>query len=364
MNVHAVRAELPVLERCAYLNTGTFGPLPRRAADAMAERGRRNLEEGRFGQAYFEDALKARATLRERVGGLLGASDGSIALTSSTTEGCNIAVAGLRLAPGDEVVTTDSEHPGLLGALKAWGLDVRVARVSQRAAAEAASELDAAITSRTKLIAVSHVAWSTGQILPVGELAGRGVPLLVDGAQSLGAIPVDVADLGADFYTVSGQKWLLGPDATGGLYVAPEWWERLELTFPSFLSWEYPGKPGTLEPWPDARRFESVFTAPASVDGLVASLAFAEDAGLGRYERARETAERCRAALAERFEVRTEAGQATLVSFVPDAPAADVVERLAGRGVVVRDLPALGWVRVSCGFWTSDDEVDRLLDAL
>ena len=364
MNLDAVRAELPVLARCAYLNAGTFGPLPRRSAEATAERGRRNLEEGRFGQAYFEDALGARAALRERIGALLGVEDGTVAVTSSTTEGCNIVVSGLRLSPGDEVVTTDSEHPGLLGALKAWGLNVRMAPVSARPAAEAGAALDAAITPRTKLIAVSHVAWSTGQILPVRELAARRIPLLVDGAQSVGAIPVDVADLGADFYTVSGQKWLLGPDATGCLFVAPEWWERLELTFPSFLSWEYPGKPGTLEPWPDARRFESLFTAAASVDGLLASLAFAEEAGPERYERARATAERFREALSERFEVRTEPDQATLVSFVPSEPAAGVVTRLAGRGVVVRDLPGLGWVRVSCGFWTNEDDLQKLLGGL
>ncbi|MBW3593783.1 MAG: aminotransferase V, partial [Actinobacteria bacterium] len=87
-------------------------------------------------------------------------------------------------------------------------------------------------------------------------------------------------------------------------------------------------------------------------------------AGAERYERARTMTECFRRALAERFEVRTEQGQATLVSFVPNDPAAEVVERLAARGVVVRDLPALGWVRVSCGFWTSEGELDRLLAAL
>ena len=364
MNVEAVRRELPVLEEIAYLNAGTFGPLPARTVDAIAARQRRDLEAGRFGHAYFEEVIAARTRLRDRVGALIGAAEGTIAITSSTTEGCNIVVSGLRLRPGDEVVTTDVEHPGLLGALRAWRLDVRVASVSERPAADALAVLEETITPATRLVAVSHVAWSTGQVLPVRELAGRGIPLLVDGAQSAGAIPVDVSALGADFYTVSGQKWLCGPDATGGLYVARDWIERLELTFPSFLSWVFPPEGPTLEPWPDARRFESLFTPPASVDGLIASLDFADDVGPARFERALGRARTCRERLSERFEVRTEPEQGTLVSFVPDGEASEVVERLSAAGVAVRDLPPHGWIRVSCGFWTNEDDLNRLLAAL
>ena len=76
--------------------------------------------------------------------------------------------------------------------------------------------------------------------MPVRELAWLGIPVLVDGAQGAGAIPVDVGELGCDFYTVSGQKWLLGPDTTGGLYVRPDWLERLALTSASYLSWADP----------------------------------------------------------------------------------------------------------------------------
>jgi L-cysteine/cystine lyase len=361
MNLDAVRAELPVLERKAYLNTGTFGPLPRRAVEALARWEHRALEEGRAGRVFFEEGGELRAELRRRLGELIGAPEGSLALTSSTTEGCDIVVAGLGLGPGDEVVTTDVEHPGLLGALRCSPVTVRVAAVRDRPPAEALAAIRAAITPGTRLIALSHVAWTTGARLPVAELAGNGVPVLVDGAQSAGAIRVDVEELGCDFFTVSGQKWLLGPDATGALYLAGDWHERLRVTAPSYLSWEDPAE---LVPWPDARRFESSWAPPGSVAGLLAALDLAAEAGEERFARAREVTERCRELIGLRAEVVTEPGQATLVSFRPEGDAAELVEDLAAADVVVRDMPGLGWVRASCGFWTSEEELERLAACL
>lgn len=350
-----------MLERFAYLNTGTFGPLPRRTADAVIRWQTRGLEEGRAGHAMFEELGEFRAALRARLGALIGAPEGSVALSTSTTEGCDIVLAGLELDPDDEVVTTDVEHPGLLGALHASRAQVRVARVADRPATEALDALEAELGERTRLVALSHVAWTTGAVLPVAELTGRGFAVLVDGAQSAGAIPVDVGELGCDFYTVSGQKWLLGPDTTGALYVRPDWAKRLRLTAPSYLSWE-----DTLElvPWPGARRFESVWLAPGSLAGLLASLDFAAEAGEERFARARERAEECRALCAEKAEVVTEPGQATLVSFRPQGDPAEVVQRLTEADVVVRDLPGTGLVRASCGFWTSDEDLERLAASL
>ena len=326
----------------------------------MAELNRRALDEGRSGPAYWEELRDLRERVRWALAELIGAPpDGTIALTTSTTEGCNAVVAGLRLGPLDEVVTTDVEHPGLLGALRAWRVDLRIARVRDRPAREALNALEAELSPRTRLLALSHVAWTTGAILPVRELAGRGIPVLVDGAQSVGAIPVDVQELGCDFYTVSGQKWLLGPDATGCLFVRPERLEELSLTTPSYLSWE---DPVALTPWPDARRLESAWLPPASLAGLLASLELAAEVGEERFLRARAAAERCREVVGERADVVTEPGQAGLVTFRAGEPAADLVRRLAERGVVVRDLPGLEWVRASCGFWTSDDDLARLAE--
>jgi L-cysteine/cystine lyase len=312
--------------------------------------------------AVFAEIMETRARLRSAIAALVGAEPEAIALTTSTTEGCNAVVAGLRLRPGDEVVTTDAEHPGLLGALRAWKLDVRQARLSVAPAGEALSAIERELTPRTRLIAVSHVLWTTGHVVPIAELSGRGIPVLVDGAQAAGAIPVDVGAAGCDFYTVSGQKWPLGPDATGGLYVGPEWIDRLDITYPSYASWQDPGE---LVSWPDARRFESVFLPSASVAGLLASLEFASEVGEERFVRARAVAERCRALVGERAEIITEPGQATLVTWRAGAePAESLVKRLEERGVIVRNFPGFDLVRASCGFWTSDEDLERLASAL
>lgn len=368
MNLAELRAELPVLERAAYLNTGTFGPLPRRAVEAVIGQERTELELGRVGKAYWELVRAHRERARAALAATIGAPPETVALTHSTTEGCNIAVASLRLEPGDEIVTTDVEHFGLLGPLHASGARVRVARLRGRPAGEAYEAVAAEVGAATRLLAVSHVAWSTGNVLPLARLAelarDAGAALLVDGAQSAGAIPVDVGACGADFYTISGQKWLLGPDGTGGLYVRPELTPVLAVPFVSYFGQQAYEPDGTFVPLEGAARFDPGTVPAPALAGLVESLAFAEAAGEERFARARDLAERCRERLAERFEVVTDPGQATLVTFAWPGDTAAAVTALADRGVIVRDIPGSGWLRVSIGFWTAEEELDRLLDGL
>jgi L-cysteine/cystine lyase len=349
-----------VLGRKAYLNAGTFGPLPRRAAEIMAERGRRDLEQGRSSRAYFEETLALRERLRAALSELLGAPPGSVALTTSTSDGCAIALLALGLGPDDEIVTTDAEHPGLEGPIHASGARIRVAAVESLPVEDAVAAIEAQISPRTRLVALSHVLWTTGAILPVERLRRRGIPLLVDGAQGAGAIPVDVTSLGCDFYTVSAQKWLLGPEATGALYVRPEIVDSLRLAAPSYYSWQR----GTYEPQPGAARFDTGWIPTGAVEGLLAALDFACELGPARFDAAGAQAARCRELLAERVDVVTEPGQGTLVAFRPRCDAAELVETLARRDVVIRDLPGRGWARASLGFWTSDEDLERLVEGL
>jgi L-cysteine/cystine lyase len=352
------RALFPVLERFAYLNAGTLGPLSRPTLAAMEERLRFDQEHGRGGHGWFMSVLELRARVREQIAALVGTSPGQVALTSSTTDGCNIVLAGLELGPDDEVVTTDSEHPGLLLPLHVSGVRVRVAEVAARPTEDALPAILSCITPRTRLLALSHVLWTTGQVMPVHELKREsGLPVLVDGAQSVGAIPVDVGEL--DYYTVSCQKWLCGPEPLGALYVRDP--DRLGIGVPSYFAQKSLEPDGTFTPAEGSARFDSGWLATPSLAGLEAALAGAPE---WRFDRAVEMAEVCRGALGERFELVAEGGESTLVSFVPTADAPGEAARLYDVGVIVRDLPGTGWLRASCGWWTSGEDIDRLVSAL
>ena len=342
------RALFPVLERLAYLNAGTFGPLARPTAAAVQEQLDADLAEGRFGKEYFERMLDLRKRARVVLAGLVGAEPEQIALTGSTTDGCNIVLAGLDLQPEDEIVTTTEEHFGLLGPVHVSG--ARVVAVDPDPEA-----VLAAVTPRTRLLALSQVLWTSGAVLPVRELREQtGVPVLVDGAQSVGAILVDAA--GLDFLTISGQKWLCGPDSTGALLVADP--ERLRIARPSYFSQTAHEPSGIFEPAAGAARFDPGWLSSAVLAGLLAAIAVRPD---WAFDRAAEQAARCRELLAPLVDLVP--GGATLVAFRADDPPG-LVARLAEEDVVVREIPKTGLVRVSCGWWTDEGDLQRLIGAL
>jgi L-cysteine/cystine lyase len=352
------RAAFPVLERYAYLNAGSVGPMAKRTHDAIVKAEREELGP-RGSHDAFNRIVEQREALRDVVAGQIGVDADRISLTTSTSEGCRVVVSGLDLAPDDEIVTTDAEHYGLLGPIHASGARVRVARVRERPAAGALDALLAEVGDRTRLVALSHVLWINGHVISVQELKEAvSAPLLVDGAQSVGAIPVDAEPF--DFYTVSGQKWLCGPTPTGGLYVRDP--ERLRVAGPSYFSQKSHHPDGSFVPRDGARRFDQSWIPAAFIAGLEAAVAGLPD---WRFDRARELTELCRDRLIDAgHDVVTESGQGTLVAWRWEGETTEAVKRLFDQDVVVRDLPGTGLLRASCGYWTSEDDIERLVAGL
>lgn len=351
MTFDEAREQFPVLDRLAFLNAGTNGPLARATVEAVIGQAELELREGRSSKSHFENVLDLRERARRGIADVIDVDPALVALVDSTSRGCAIVVAGLGLRPEDEIVTTDQEHFGLLGAVHASGARVVVAPADEGA-------ILAAVTPRTKLLALSHVLWTTGRKLDLVRLREEcGLPLLADGAQSAGAIPANVG--GLDFYTVSAQKWLCAPEPTGGLYVRDP--ERLRVAAPSYLAQSGYEPSGAFTPKDGAARFDSGWIGSPTLVGLVTALGTHPD---WRYERAAEIAARCRERLAERVEVVTPPGHSTLVAFRPPGDPTELVADLAERGVIVRELPGRNLVRASCGWWTNDDDLDRLVDGV
>jgi selenocysteine lyase/cysteine desulfurase len=367
----ALRAQFPVLERTAYLNAGTDGPLPAAAVQAAAEELRREAQEGRS-RRHFERRGELSHSLRTAYASLLGCAAEDIALTTCTSEGLALVLGGLQLRRGEEILTSDEEHPGLLGALAAErelrGVEIRVVPWF---------ELPAAVGPRTRLVACSHVSWMTGCPAPA-ELAELDVPVLLDGAQGIGAIPTDVRALRCAAYAGAGQKWLCGPDGTGMLYVTPELRAQLAVSRRGYANLADPDAGLQARLHEDARALDTLSLNAETVACALAAFAVLERAAGGDrggwdaiHERARLLATELAARLtALGREVVGGAGgypigpeRTTLVSFSSPDPLAER-ERLAEQGIVLRDIPGRPWLRASVGAWNDERDLERLLKAL
>jgi L-cysteine/cystine lyase len=350
------RAEFPVLERLAYLNAGSVGPVPRRAHDAARERILEETQRGRTGLPHFTESLARADELRARYAGLLGCGPEEVALTGSTTDGVNTIVSGLGLRRGDEVLTTDEEHPGVLAPLaglrRASGIEVRVVPWD---------EIASAVGPRTRLVACSHVSWVSGRSIDSSALAATGVPVLLDGAQALGAIPVDVRALGCAFYAASGQKWLCGPEGSGCLYVRAEALEGLSVPWPGYTSLADPGRPLEFVRRDGAARFDIGYYPALRSLWALASLDVLEAAGwTWLHERGTALAEHLARSLESRGLELAPRGRTTLVSWRSDDAEGDV-ERLSRERLELRFLPGWSLVRASVGAWVEEEELEQLV---
>ena len=374
----AIREALPALSAGIYLNTGSVGPLPAETAAAMTEIATRERDVGRADPAWIEELPMRMAEARAGVAAIVGTDVDAVALTHSTTDAMNVGALALDWTGGGRIVTTRSEHPGGLGALYALrdrhAGGVEVVFVDAGADGDDARTIaafDAAITPGTRLVAISHVLWTTGAVLPVAAIAeiahARGALLILDGAQAAGAIPFRFDELGADLYGVSAQKWLLGPEGMGALIVAPSIGDRLRPAMGGNYSFERNDSAGMAEWWSDARRFEASNYHRPSVVGMARSLGWLSMyVGLEfiyRTGMARAAATARRLANIPSVTVLTPTERmAGLVTFrIAGWTARAALDELGARVfAIARTIASLDALRISVGFFNSDEELERL----
>jgi isopenicillin-N epimerase len=354
------------------LNCGSVGCSPLPVLNAMIDHllAAEAFREPAYPWFGYEENPRLRE-LRDALAAYLRCKRDELALVRNATEANNVVCNGLDLKAGDEVLLTDQEHPGgrCCWEQKAarFGIKLNYVKLPKPPASveEIVERFRDALTPRTRVMVFSHVTTVTGVVLPAKELCAlarkREVLTHVDGAHAIGQIPLDLHDLGCDFYATSPHKWLLAPKGTGTLYVREELLERLWVTIAS-AEW----RNHDLK----AYRFSNFGTSNLSVMvGLKAALDFHQALGPERvYARIHELAKRVRDRIKEHPQLRlanasTDAFYGGLVSFEPvKGDLKRVLAELAARNVRVAGGPER--IRVATHVFTQPTELNTFFDAV
>lgn len=237
MDFASLRESIPCMESMTYMNAGWAGPSPSQVVERMRNAGERESAGGPAGPEGRAFASSVEEEARTEAAHLFNVDPADVLITHGTSEGVAIALFGLDWKPGDVLLTTDLEHPGIdspVGVLEERGVEIRRVTIPPDASAEACVEaFRSGLDSRVKVAALSHVMFTTGLRIPAKEIVEAaheaGALVVLDGAQTAGHIAMDFAAMDVDFYASSGQKWLLGPTGSGAFYVRPD---RRELLKP------------------------------------------------------------------------------------------------------------------------------------
>jgi L-cysteine/cystine lyase len=387
-----MREFCPALAGKTYFNYGGQGPLPTPSLEAMTASWQTIQQLGPFTTTVWPFLAEQTARVRLSLAGLCGVGPHRLALTENVSAGCVLPLWGLPWEPGDALLISDCEHPGVVAACHELArraelqvatlplLGLCMATAQGELAGAVLEQLDQHLTPRTRLVVLSHLLWNSGAIMPIAAVAERLQQhprqpwLLVDAAQSLGAIPVEAVAPHADIYAFTGHKWCCGPEGLGGVALS----ERLlAQARPTVIGWRsLRNEASAASPFHrDARRFEVATSCVPLASGLATSLELLADQGTPaqRLQTICRGSERLWQGLQHLDGARTllaEPPPAGLVSFtLSDAAGlprntADVVETLGRAGIWIRRLDQPDCLRACIHITTTDAEIDQLLAAL
>ncbi len=377
-HLQRIRQDMIATTSHIYLNAGTFGPLPACVPAAVQERMQQEWQDGRLGMSGFERMRTIYEGARQGAARLLNADVDEIALTDNTGEGLNIISFGIDWREGDEVITTNHEHISLLAPLyqvrDRYGVNIRIADIGEKGERPILKQVADLVTPRTRLISLSHISWMTGARLNISEVGymGRewGIPVLIDGAQSAGSIPLDMHALNIDFYAIPMQKWLCGPDGTGALYARRGARSYVKSTYVGY--WSVKHEEGIeWELLDTAQRFEVGGRQTAALAGQVAALNWLESV-VGHqwmYDRIAALSTYAFHTLSEipgLSMLTPRPGESGLVAFqIEGKDDAKVVKILNEQhNILIRNIPSTHALRISTGFYNTEEEIDTLVRVL
>jgi L-cysteine/cystine lyase len=382
IDVARVRSQIPACQAAIYLNSGFAGPPPTPVVEAIQDRLREESEQGPTSPAVQAAGRQLAQRAREAVAGLLDVSADEICLTDNTTAGVNLVAFGLSWAAGDEVITFAPEHPAVtIPALfleRQYGVRAVILPLEPSESHDSIlKKVEQALTARTRLITMSHVQFTSGLRMPLDGIRAltreRGVRILVDGAQAAGQLALNLRSLDVDYYALPGQKWLLGPQGTGALFVKQELIAGLEPRYVAMRSATYYPETGQMDVVTDSiQKLELATASPALRAGLCAAVGFAQQLGLPNVEaRIESLATHAKAALSRVPGVTVvtpldPAASVGLVTFRVDGVEGSAAMESLWRDhrIVARSVDPLHAVRISLHHFNTEDEIDVLVDAI
>ena len=382
------RQQFPALANKTYFNYGGQGPMPQAAMDAMNTAQEYIQRSGPFSAEVNAWIVQEVQQTRQAIASELGAPAETISLTEDVTVGCNIALWGIDWKAGDHMLLSDCEHPGVVATAQEIGrrFGVEVSNCPLMATlndGDPASTIVQYLRPNTRMVVLSHILWNTGQVLPMLDIvkvcrqynSSTPVRILVDAAQSVGLLPLNLTELEVDFYAFTGHKWWCGPPGVGGLYVRPEARESLQ---PTFIGWRsiVMDREGQPVGWqPDGRRYEVATSAFGQYAGLRAAIATHQQWGTAeeRYQRICQLSHYLWQRLNQLADVsclRTAPPEAGLVSFQLSSSNREgsshlqLVQFLEKQGLMTRTLVAPNCVRACVHYFTLPGEIDQLVEAI
>ena len=382
------RQQFPALANKTYFNYGGQGPMPQAAMDAITTAQAYIQRNGPFSTEVNAWITQEVQQTRLAIATELGVPSETITLTEDVTVGCNIALWGIDWQPGDHMLLSDAEHHGIVATAqeigRRFGVEVSTCPLMATLNNGSPSGVIAQhLRPNTRLVVLSHILWNTGQVLPMLEIVkvcrqhdcSTPVRILVDAAQSVGSLPLNLTELGADFYAFTGHKWWCGPAGVGGLYVRPEARESLQ---PTFIGWrsivtDNQGKPAGWQP--DGRQYEVATSAFPQYAGLRAAIATHQEWGTAqsRYQQICQLSDYLWQRLTDLAEIsclRTAPPEAGLVSFQltnskrEASTHQQLVKFLETQGLMTRTLVEPDCVRACVHYFTLPSEIDQLVEGI
>lgn len=374
------RQQFPALANKAYFNYGGQGPLPEPALEAIYGAYKRVQLGGPFsgeiGAWVVHEAMLTRCAIANE----LAVPPETIALTEDVTVGCNIALWGIDWRSGDHLLLSDGEHPGIVASVmelrRRFNIEVSVCPLAATLnEGDPVAVIADYLQPNTRLLVISHILWNTGQVLPLAEIVKvchqKEVKVLVDAAQSVGVLPLNLIDSGVDFYAFTGHKWWCGPEGLGGLYVSDQ---ALADLHPVFIGWRGIVTDANAQPIglkPGAQRYEIATSAYPLYAGLRSAIALQHEWGTieERYAEICRLSKYLWESLSELSHVeclRNSAPEAGLVSFrlTNGMPHKKLVDLLEKQGIMVRTILNPDCVRACVHYFTTEAEIDKLVGAI